>query len=656
MTSPLAVLAERGRRLIAESDPLALLDMACRAIREETGAALAIVAIFDDASARPELVVASGCDRDTIAHLRSAGVPPAFREAARGGRVLRDTAGVPARIGLPASHPALTAVLIAPLASPSHVHGVVAVGAVGAVPFSDADEHLAGTLAGFAGMAYHNAVLIHRLTAQAAALQESQAINEFVLEATGVGLYQRDLTTNRSTSSRSLTTLLELGDDPTIEELRQRLRPEDREALIAATDRALADRADYHLDVQVTLQTGKVRDVYARGRVTSGAHGEPGRLMGAFIDVTERRLLEAQLRQAQKMEIIGRMSSGVAHDFNNLLTVIAGYARFLEPELTHELAQKDLGEILKAVDRATSLTRQLLAFSRKRVRELSVFDVNALITDLSSMVRRLVGEHVTLSTALDPAAPPIHADRDQVEQALLNLAINARDAMPGGGELRISTRAVADAAGAWSRIDVADTGTGMSPEVQAQIFEPFFTTKPEGKGTGLGLATVLAIVNESGGRISVDSSPGHGTTFTIALPATSAHVTERAIHHAVAIGGTERVLLVEDDEDVRALSQSMLERAGYVVRTAASVAGAIAILDHEPIDAMISDVMIADGTGWDIERHAARHRPGLRVLFVSGYAPDSRDIQGLGAGVGFLPKPFTAASLLQRLRSLLDRP
>ena len=198
-------------------------------------------------------------------------------------------------------------------------------------------------LAGFAGMAYQNAVLISHLTSQAAALQESQTINEFVLAATGVGLYQRDLTTNRSTSSRSLTTLLELGDDPTLEELRQRLPPDDREALIAATNRALADRADYHLDVKATLSSGAVRDIYARGRVTGDAHGEPERLMGAFIDVTERRLLEAQLRQAQKMEIIGRMSSGVAHDFNNLLTVIAGYARFIESELTNEVSQQRSG-------------------------------------------------------------------------------------------------------------------------------------------------------------------------------------------------------------------------------------------------------------------------------------------------------------------------
>ena len=181
--------------------------------------------------------------------------------------------------------------------------------------------------------------------------------------------------------------------------------------------------------------------------------------------------------------------------------------------------------------------------------------------------------------------------------------------MPHGGELRISTRAMADAAGAWSSIAVTDTGTGMSPDVQAQIFEPFFTTKPEGKGTGLGLATVLAIVNECGGRISVDSAPGQGTTFTIVLPATSAHVTERAIDRTIATGGTERILLVEDDEDVRELSQSILERAGYVVRTAASVAEAIAVLDHEPIDAMVSDVMIVGGTGWDIYHQAARLGP-----------------------------------------------
>ena len=527
MASPLAVLAERGQRFIAESDPVALLDMACRAIREETGAAVAIAAIFDESSERPARILTSGCDRESTEHLRSAEVPAAFREAARGGRVIREAGGGHARIGLPASEPPVTAIMVAPLASSSRVHGVLAVGSVSGTPFSEGDEHLARMLASFAGMAYENAVLISRLKSQAAALQESQTINEFVLAAAGVGLYQRDLTTNRSTSSRSLTTLLELGDDPTLEELRQRVQPDDREALIAATNSALAERGDYQLDVKVTLSSGAVRDIYARGRVTGDAHGEPERLMGAFIDVTERRLLEAQLRQAQKMEIIGRMSSGVAHDFNNLLTVIAGYARFIESELTNEVSRNDIGEILKAVDRATALTRQLLAFSRKRARELSVFDVNALITDLSSMARRLLGEHVTLITSLDPAVPPVHADRGQVEQALLNLAINARDAMPRGGELRISTRAMADATGSWSSIAVTDTGTGMSPDVQAQIFEPFFTTKPEGKGTGLGLATVLAIVNESGGRISVESAPGKGTTFTIALPATSAHVTER---------------------------------------------------------------------------------------------------------------------------------
>ena len=655
MASPLAVLAERGQRFMAESDPMALLDMACRTIREETGAALAIAAIFDESSARPAQILTSGCDRESTEHLRSAEVPAAFREAARDGRMIRETVGGHARIGLPASHPPMTAIMIAPLASSSRVHGVLAVASAGAAPFTEGDEQLARMLAGFAGVAYQNAVLITRLAAQAAALQANQTINEFVLAATGLGLYQRDLTTNRSTSSRSLTTLLELGDDPTLEELRQRLNPDDREALIAATDRALADRADYHVDVKVTLASGAVRDIYARGRVTTDAQGKPERLMGAFIDVTERRLLEAQLRQAQKMEIIGRMSSGVAHDFNNLLTVIAGYARFIEPELTSEVTQKDLAEILKAVDRATSLTRQLLVFSRKRARELTVFDVNALITDLASMTRRLLGEHVTLITALDPAAPPIHADRGQVEQALLNLAINARDAMPRGGELRISTRAVADATGSWTSIAVTDTGTGMSPAVRAQIFEPFFTTKPEGKGTGLGLATVLAIVNECGGRISVESAPGQGATFAIVLPATSAHLTERAIDRTIAIGGTERILLVEDDEDVRELSQSILARAGYAVRTAASVDEAIAILDHEPIDAMVSDVMIAGGTGWDIFRQAARTRPDLRVLFVSGYALDTLDTQSLGTHAAFLPKPFTTASLLQRLRSLLDR-
>ena len=197
----------------------------------------------------------------------------------------------------------------------------------------------------------------------------------------------------------------------------------------------------------------------------------------------------------------------------------------------------------------------------------------------------------------------------------------------------------------------------MPPEVQARIFEPFFTTKPEGKGTGLGLATVLAIVTEFGGRISVDSAPGKGTTFTIILPATSAAVTERTFDHAIAAGGTERVLLVEDDEDVRELSQSILERAGYVVHPAASVAEAMVILDHDPIDAMVTDVVLTGGTGPGIYKYGARNRPDLRVLFVSGYAPDTiLDTRSLETHAAFLPKPFSAALLLRRLRSLLDRP
>jgi len=654
-----ALLAEYGQRFVAERDPVAVLDVACRTIHEQTGAEFAIAAAFDAPGGPANVILTSGCDAATTDHLRRAHeVPTLFQDVARSGRIHHAGHADAGQLGLPDGHAPITSLIIAPLTASARAHGVLVVASTAAgAAFGDRDDEVAMVLATQAGVTYENAVLINGLKAQAAALQDHQAISEFVLDATQVGLYQRDLKTEQSTASQSLLKLLDLQGAPTLDELRTHLHDDDRNALQAATMKAMADRADYGLDVRVVRPSGAVRDLYARGRVTVDAHGEPDRLLGAFIDVTDRRSLEAQFRQAQKMEAVGRLAGGVAHDFNNLLTVIGGYGRFLDDAVTTDEARGDLNEILKAVERATALTRQLLAFSRKRTRELTVFDVNTLVKDLAGMLRRLMGEHIAVTTALAEHLPAIHADRGQIEQVVMNLAVNARDAMPRGGEFRITTESRLIDGAEWTCLVAADNGAGMPADVKAQIFEPFFTTKPVGKGTGLGLSTVQAIVEECAGRISVDSTPGQGTTFTIALPISTAPVTPAGVEDTSVSGGRERVLLVEDDEAVRALSQSILARAGYTVVTASGVDDGLEVGGRQPVDVLVTDVLISGGTGPDVFHRLQQHWPALRVLYVSGYALENiLDTRTLDTHAAFLPKPFTSALLLRRLRALLDRP
>ncbi len=400
--------------------------------------------------------------------------------------------------------------------------------------------------------------------------------------------------------------------------------------------------------------------------------GELTELATYVFDVTERKRLEDQYRQAQKMEVVGRLAGGVAHDFNNLLTAINGYAEMgILRAPPGDPIHRYLTEIRAAGERAAALTRRLLGFSRKEAAHRQVLDPSAVLRETEGMLKRLIGEDVALKMFLDGGVGPVFADRGHLEQVVMNLVVNARDAMPRGGALLVQTADVVVApdeagpdrdvpAGRYARLSVADTGCGMSPEVQARLFEPFFTTKDVGKGTGLGLATVRAIVDENGGLIRFTSEPGRGTEFRVYLPVVEGDLAEAAVAAAppapAATRGSETVLLVEDDPMVREFARDVLRDAGYAVLEARDGHEALeACRTHDgAIHVLVTDVVLPGMNGRDVAAQIAPMRPKTRVVFVSGYAPEFLQDYGLdSAGVAFLQKPFRAEDLDRKIRQVL---
>jgi PAS domain S-box-containing protein len=389
-------------------------------------------------------------------------------------------------------------------------------------------------------------------------------------------------------------------------------------------------------------------------------------------DVTEKLELEERLSQATKMEALGQLAGGVAHDFNNLLTVITGYAEMVREHIQPgDQRRQDVEEIRRAADRATILTSQLLAFSRKQVLHARVQDLNTIVREVGGMIARVIGETIELRLDLSSQTARVVADRGQIEQILLNLAVNARDAMTFGGTLTLRTRvedvnAVRAAGrpplrpGRYVCLEVVDTGTGIAADVQPHIFEPFFTTKPPGKGTGLGLSTVFGIVKQSGGYIFVDSRDRNGTTFTTYLPEVPTEVAleagEEAAPAQTAATGRETVLLVEDEAAVRDLTEQVLRRQGYRVLAAATGTEALQISREfsGPIELLITDIVMAGMSGPEVAAKLENSRPQTAVLYMSGYAGDSVLGAGNEKGIAFLQKPFTPIALAQRVREVLD--
>jgi PAS domain S-box-containing protein len=393
--------------------------------------------------------------------------------------------------------------------------------------------------------------------------------------------------------------------------------------------------------------------------------------LGIYQDVTQRGVLERQLRMAQKMEAVGRLSGGIAHDFNNLLGVILGYIQVIKRDLVSGSSLDEYAEeIEKACRRAVSLTRQLLAFSRQQVLEPVILNLNTLIADMQKMLPRLIGEDIEVSLILDPTVSQIKADPGQLEQVVMNLAVNARDAMPDGGKLTIQTaNAEIDGAfamehpgsvpGRYVTLAVTDTGTGMDPETQAQIFEPFYTTKGRDKGTGLGLATVYGVVKQSNGYITVDSEKGKGALFTIYLPRVEQHVPvpSKSSPETPTIRGSETILLVEDAEPLRMLAQLFLKENGYRVVTAAdgSEAQQVAAQISGPIDLLLTDVVMPGINGRVLAERLAPSHPAMKILYMSGYTDSFIAGHGvLEPGTHLLRKPFTEEVLVRKVREVLD--
>jgi PAS domain S-box-containing protein len=385
-------------------------------------------------------------------------------------------------------------------------------------------------------------------------------------------------------------------------------------------------------------------------------------------DISERRAMELQLRQGQKMEAIGRLAGGIAHDFNNLLGVIIGYSDLLSEQVgASGPLHNPVEQIRKAGDRASALTRQLLAFSRQQVLETKVLNLNTIVAEMAKMLPRLLGEDIELQTSLDPAMGQVRADQGQIEQVIMNLAVNARDAMPGGGQLLIQTgktyldedyalRHPPTIPGEYVILVVRDTGLGMDDQTQAHIFEPFFTTKEQGRGTGLGLATVYGFVKQSGGYVWVHSEPGVGSTFTIYLPlAHEAVPPTHAIDVVTTLArGAETILLVEDEESLRTLTRNLLEESGYTVLEASGGSEAVSLSKQHrgPIHLLLTDVVMPGMNGRAVAESVTALRPEIRVAYMSGYTGFSNSsLRDLDAIV--IPKPFTRSVLLHKLREVL---
>jgi signal transduction histidine kinase len=498
-------------------------------------------------------------------------------------------------------------------------------------------------------------VLSHRSFATFGRLRDTEERFRTMFDSAPIGMIVRGLDGTVVSTNKAMGAML--GSDAVD------IEPHELHADLVAgqTDRYECDRVLTSADgteVSTRIAVALVRDAGQR----------PQFAIEMVQDVSQRKLLEDQLRQSQKMEAIGRLAGGVAHDFNNLLTAIIGYADLLAGELgdRQPAMTADIGEIRKAADRAHGLTRQLLAFSRKQILEPQVLNLNDVVGDMDTMLRRLIGEDISVVTAYGSTLAAVEADPGQLHQVLVNLVVNSRDEMPRGGTLTIATAnemltdnaaaklGAGARAGRFVTVTIRDTGRGMDEETKERLFEPFFTRKDVGKGTGLGLSTVDGIVNQSGGFIHVESAPEQGAAFTVYLPAVEdAEASLPLPAREPPRRGSETILLVEDEELVRSLVQRMLQTAGYRVLVAANGSDALQLAPIAKANLVLTDVVMPHMSGSELAERLGGRTP---VLFMTGYTADLAEHHRVhGAGTSIIQKPFTAVELTRKIRELLDR-
>ncbi|MES2306629.1 MAG: ATP-binding protein [Gemmatimonadota bacterium] len=521
-------------------------------------------------------------------------------------------------------------------------------------------------------------MLVTTLNRRAAehALRVSEERLQLAQTAAGLGLWELHLATGAvhwSVGMSQMMGLTEATAPTTLEAVRAMIHPDDRNHLSLNVQRAINDPAARdRFEYESRMCPPGAPDVWiaSKGRIVRDSNGAPSRLLGVSVDISGMRRLEGQFQQSQKMEAMGRLAGGVAHDFNNLLTAIKGYSEFVIDSLEPADARReDVEQIAAAADRAAGLTRQLLAFSRHQALAPTVVDPTVLIGGMETLLRRLIGADIDFRVTLNSAHGAIRVDAGQFEQVIMNLAVNARDAMPNGGVLSIETSSVefdeqvsmphSDLpAGRYVVMSVSDTGSGMSHDTKARLFEPFFTTKEQGRGTGLGLATVYGIVRQSGGAIWVFSEPDRGSTFKLYFPwvgedAVAARPTKMALH---SLRGSEQIVLVDDDAQVRALAERALRSHGYRVLALASAADAITVVDQHqvPVDLLITDIVMPRMQGPELASRIRVLRHQTRVLYITGYAEGRIELTD-PTRASVLEKPFTPTTLLRRVRELLDQ-